>query len=368
MELQTALDWAAERSNAVLITIRRDGRPQSSDISYRLVDGVFEISITDGRAKTANLRRDPRAVLHLTDRSAWSYLSFDGTVELSATTTATDDATADALVDYYRAVAGKDHPDWDEYRQAMADPDRFEVHNHFISEAELAALFSRAAVVVLPYREATQSAVVVLAYTFGKPVVATNVGGLADQVDHLSSSSASFGLAAFDKWAKMLTASSAKAWPTVFGDGRSLLGALVSTVEAIDEVGLLGGNLRDLYARFCREAGPVIGADLDGPGDAYQRASEAWAGVVEVVGRVETVGAVVDADRRRRQAVTRGDAGSADARAAAEASEDLLAADETGLDPGARADLFAEMSDAIGNAAAAERDALDELRAAVDPG
>ncbi len=80
-------------------------------------------------------------------------------------------------------IAGRGE-EFDQYRQAMADPDRFEVHNHFISEAELAALFSRAAVVVLPYREATQSAVVVLAYTFGKPVVATNVGGLADQVDH----------------------------------------------------------------------------------------------------------------------------------------------------------------------------------------
>jgi len=192
--------------------------------------------------------------------------------------------------------------------------------------------------------------------------------GLADQVDHLSSSSASFGLPAFDKWAKMLTASSAKAWPTVFGDGRSLLGALVSTVEAIDEVGMLGGHLRDLYAQFCREAGPVIGADLDGPEEAYRRASEAWAGVVQVVGQVEAVGAVVDADRQRRQAVAKGDAGSADARAAAEASEDLLAADETGLDAGARADLFAEMATAIAAAAGAERDALDELRAAIDQG
>jgi len=124
MELQTALDWAAPRSHGVLITIRRDGRPQSSDISYRLVDGVFEISITDGRAKTANLRRDPRAVLHLTEISAWSYLSFDGSVTLTPPAGATDDETADALVEYYRAVAGEEHPDWDEYRRAMVDEGR----------------------------------------------------------------------------------------------------------------------------------------------------------------------------------------------------------------------------------------------------
>ncbi len=119
MDLPTALDWASNRTDAVLITIRRDGRPQSSDISYHLDDGVFTISVTDGRAKTANMRRDNRIVLHLTDRSSWSYLSFDGTVELSPTTTAPDDQTADDLVAYYRSVAGEDHPDWDEYRAAM---------------------------------------------------------------------------------------------------------------------------------------------------------------------------------------------------------------------------------------------------------
>ena len=119
MELQPAIDWAATRSHGVLITIRADGRPQSSDIAYRVVGGRFEISITDGRAKTANLRRDPRCVLHLTEIASWSYLSFDGTAELTAMTTDPGDATADALVEYYRAVAGKEHPDWDEYRAAM---------------------------------------------------------------------------------------------------------------------------------------------------------------------------------------------------------------------------------------------------------
>ncbi len=124
MDMDAALQWASARTDAVLITIRRDGRPQSSDISYNLADGVFDISVTDGRAKTTNMRRDPRVVLHLTDRSSWSYLSFDGTVELTETTTDPGDATADALVDYYRAVAGEEHPDWDEYRAAMVEEGR----------------------------------------------------------------------------------------------------------------------------------------------------------------------------------------------------------------------------------------------------
>ena len=53
-----------------------------------------------------------------------SYVSFDGTAELSPTTTVPDDATSDALVAYYETVAGTAHPDWVEYRQAMIDERR----------------------------------------------------------------------------------------------------------------------------------------------------------------------------------------------------------------------------------------------------
>lgn len=128
MDLSTALDWASNRTDAVLITIRRDGRPQSSDISYALADGRFTISLTDSRAKVANMRRDNRVVLHLTDRSSWSYLSFDGTVELTAPAHAPDDAVADALVAYYQQVAGQPHDDWDEYRAAMVSEGRMLAH------------------------------------------------------------------------------------------------------------------------------------------------------------------------------------------------------------------------------------------------
>lgn len=124
MELDQALEWSRNRTDAVLITIRRDGRPQSSDISYALDSGIFIISVTADRAKTFNMRRDPRVVLHLTDRSAWSYLSYSGTVELTPVTREPGDATSDELVDYYTAVTGQDHPDWDDYRRAMVDEER----------------------------------------------------------------------------------------------------------------------------------------------------------------------------------------------------------------------------------------------------
>ena len=119
MELTQALDWARARKHAVLITIRADGRPQSSDILYALDDDTFAISVTDDRAKTRNMRRDPRVVLHLSEPASWSYLSFDGTVDLSDVAAAADDATSDALCAYYEAVNGAAHPDWAEFRAAM---------------------------------------------------------------------------------------------------------------------------------------------------------------------------------------------------------------------------------------------------------
>ena len=70
------------------------------------------------------------------------------------------------------------------YRQLMVHPERFVVHNEYISNDKRSELFRRASVIVLPYVEATQSGVVPLAYTFGKPVVATRVGGLPEQVEH----------------------------------------------------------------------------------------------------------------------------------------------------------------------------------------
>jgi glycosyltransferase involved in cell wall biosynthesis len=65
----------------------------------------------------------------------------------------------------------------------MVDPKRFIVFNEYISDEKRAELFRRASVVVLPYIEASQSFIISIAYRFGKPVVATNVGGLPEMVD-----------------------------------------------------------------------------------------------------------------------------------------------------------------------------------------
>jgi PPOX class probable F420-dependent enzyme len=119
MDLTDALDFLRSHRNGVLITLRSDGRPQSSNIVYDVGDdGVIRISVTDGRAKTANLRRDPRASLHVSRDDFWAYAVIDADVTMLPVATAPDDTTVDALVEYYRAVVGE-HPDWDEYRTTM---------------------------------------------------------------------------------------------------------------------------------------------------------------------------------------------------------------------------------------------------------
>jgi glycosyltransferase involved in cell wall biosynthesis len=74
--------------------------------------------------------------------------------------------------------------DMEPYRRMMTNPGRFMIQDEYISDERRAELFRRASVVVLPYVEATQSGVVPMAYSFGKPVVATSVGGLPSQIDH----------------------------------------------------------------------------------------------------------------------------------------------------------------------------------------
>lgn len=106
------------------MTLRSDGRPQSSDVGYLRDGSSLLISVTHDRAKTANMRRDPRVVLHVTDPAAWSYVSLDGTVELSPVAAAVDDETNDRLVAYYEAMTRAPHPDWDEYRRAMVEEGR----------------------------------------------------------------------------------------------------------------------------------------------------------------------------------------------------------------------------------------------------
>ena len=104
----------------VLATIKRDGRPQLSNVSYHFDprEQVIRVSVTEPRAKTRNLRRDPRASLLVGADDGWSYAVAECSAELTHPAAKPDDDTVEALIALYRNIAGE-HPDWDDYRQTM---------------------------------------------------------------------------------------------------------------------------------------------------------------------------------------------------------------------------------------------------------
>ena len=108
----------ADKRWGVLATLRRDGRPQLSNVGYAWDSGIARISVTADRAKTRNLHRDPRASLHVTSPDFWTWVVVEGTAELTPVAADPADDTVEELVAYYRAINGE-HPDWDDYRAAM---------------------------------------------------------------------------------------------------------------------------------------------------------------------------------------------------------------------------------------------------------
>jgi PPOX class probable F420-dependent enzyme len=124
MDISTALEFVRSHRNGVLVTQKRDGRPQLSNIIYTVdPEGVIRISITADRAKAKNLARAPIASLHVSRQDFWAYVVVDADVQLSAVAGAPDDKAADELVAVYRAMAGE-HDDWDDYRRSMVRDQR----------------------------------------------------------------------------------------------------------------------------------------------------------------------------------------------------------------------------------------------------
>jgi PPOX class probable F420-dependent enzyme len=110
----------ANRHHGVLVTHRANGWPQLSNVTYAWYpdEQLIRISVTDDRAKTRNLRRDPRASFHVTSDDFWSYVVVDGHAQLSEVASEPGDAAVEELIGLYRAAQGE-HPDWDDYRAAM---------------------------------------------------------------------------------------------------------------------------------------------------------------------------------------------------------------------------------------------------------
>jgi PPOX class probable F420-dependent enzyme len=119
MDTDQAVTAARANRHGVLTTIKRDGRPQLSNVLHAVDDaGLLRISTTADRAKYANLRRTPWAALHVNGPDFWSYAVIEGDVTLSEVAADPHDATVDELVELYRSLSGE-HEDWDDYRAAM---------------------------------------------------------------------------------------------------------------------------------------------------------------------------------------------------------------------------------------------------------
>ncbi len=117
---QALLQLLSEGHGGVLVTLKRDGRPQLSNVSHAYYpdERIIRVSITDDRAKTRNLRRDPRASYHVTSSDRWAYTVAEGTADLTPVATDPHDDTVEELIRLYRDVQGE-HPDWDDFRAAM---------------------------------------------------------------------------------------------------------------------------------------------------------------------------------------------------------------------------------------------------------
>ncbi|GIF25296.1 PPOX class probable F420-dependent enzyme [Actinoplanes tereljensis] len=111
------LEFIRPRHHAILMTTRRDGRPQASPNTCGVdTEGRIVISTYPERAKAMNVRRNPQvSVLLLGDDFGGAWVQVDGTAEVIDLPD-----SVEPLVDYFRCISGE-HPNWDEYRQAMRD-------------------------------------------------------------------------------------------------------------------------------------------------------------------------------------------------------------------------------------------------------
>jgi PPOX class probable F420-dependent enzyme len=124
MELDQALEAARANHQSVLTTMRKDGKPQLSNVLHAVgEDGVIRVSTTADRAKYKNLRREPWAALKVDGESFWSYAVIEAEASLSEVAADPHDPAADELVELFRSISGE-HSDWEDYRRAMVSEQR----------------------------------------------------------------------------------------------------------------------------------------------------------------------------------------------------------------------------------------------------
>ena len=125
MSDDTLRNLIADSRLASLATIKKDGRPQLSNVVYvyHRAHDVIHVSVTADRAKNHNLQRDPRASLLVNGNDGWTYSVADVDAELGPVCADPHDESVEALMKLYRSLQGE-HEDWEDFRAAMVRESR----------------------------------------------------------------------------------------------------------------------------------------------------------------------------------------------------------------------------------------------------
>ena len=116
--------FMAENHNAVLTTFRRSGAGQMSVVTCGpYLDGIA-FTTTAETAKLANLKRNPRCSLLISQADWWGYVVLEGYARVMSSDNTDTEELRTALRGVYRAASGTEHPNWEEYDQAMRDDRR----------------------------------------------------------------------------------------------------------------------------------------------------------------------------------------------------------------------------------------------------
>lgn len=172
---QAVMDYGFRMANRVIVHGKGIVEEVHRELSIprERIDVIPHVAI-GGFEGSSPVDEDVRSVLFF--GRIWGYKGLEFLIR-------SEPLISERIPDVEITIAGKGE-DMDRYRRLMKNPDRFVVRDSWVSNEERAALFQRAAVVVLPYTSATQSGVVPVAYSYGKPVVATTVGALPEYVSH----------------------------------------------------------------------------------------------------------------------------------------------------------------------------------------
>ena len=120
MEVDRAREFIQEHHQAIMLTYRSDGSAQMSPVACGVdAEGFVVVSTRETALKAKNARRDPRVSLCVLSNGFYGeWIQVDG----EATVVSLPDAM-EMLVSYYRSISGE-HPDWDDYRNAMTRDQR----------------------------------------------------------------------------------------------------------------------------------------------------------------------------------------------------------------------------------------------------